>query len=296
MFDGVHRGHQAILRRASHEAARLKCRPAVLTFVEHPSRVLTPDRPVELLQTFAERRETIRRCGVRAIFGLRFTRRLANFSPAEFVSRVLLRTWNLRGVVVGENFRFGRNRAGVIDDLRTLLAPAGIRVFGVSAVRMGEKIIQSTAIRGALADGNIHDAARMSGRPMEWTGRLEKGAGVGRKLGARTINLALPNERLPRLGVYAGRVRRVTRSGGRGRARAAVMNLGVAPTVHANRRVFLEAHILDRGPVRGNPGDVWQVEMKRFLRPEKKFETVEALREAISRDIVRSRAVLGIGG
>lgn len=291
MFDGVHRGHQAILNRAKAEAKRLKCEPAVLTFVEHPSRVLRPDLAVRLLMPYTERRVAIRRCGIRRIFGIHFTARLAELSPKRFVREVLLRRWNLKGVVIGDNFRFGHRREGDVADLKRLLGPEGVAVFSVSKVRQGGRVVQSTAIRADLEAGRIAAATRLLGRPVMWIGRVRRGAGIGRRKLVRTVNLALRNELIPRFGVYAGRVRK---SAATSAVRPAVMNIGVAPTVHSHRGVLLEAHILDGGEVTTRPGEEWRAEPIRFLRPERKFQSVEALRQQISADIRRSRAILRI--
>ena len=284
IFDGVHRGHQAILRTAQKEARRLRAAPAALTFPAHPSRVLNPGRPVPLLQSFEQRCDWIRRYGINWIFPLHFTKSLSKLTPAEFVYRLLFRKWNLRGVVVGRDFRFGHRRAGTVRTLRDLLARRDAQVFSVDPVRCGGGVAQSTAVRRLLQAGRLPDAVRMLGHPFELAGRVVKGAGMGRRLGARTINLRLESNLMPRHGVYAGWLRPA-----RGSKRPIVMNLGVAPTVHRGRGVRLETHVLDGRPVGFRPGIRLTVEVARFLRPERKFSSLAALRRAIQRDIRRAK-------
>ena len=297
IFDGVHLGHRAILKKAVREAGHLRAEAAALTFPSHPSRVLHPDRPVPLMQTFEQRCRAIRSCGIKKIFALHFSRRLSKLGPVEFVDRVLFRHWNLRGVVVGRNFRFGHGRCGDVEDLRRLLAPRAASVWGVGPVRSGGRTIQSTVIRRKLVSGRPDDARRMLGRAVVLTGVVRKGAGMGVKLGARTVNLKLRNELLPKFGVYAGWIgaSKVASSPSRRPFRPVVINLGIAPTVHRGREVLLEAHVLDGRRVSFKPGAVLNVEMDRFLRSERKFSTVRALGRAIQKDVRRARQILRRG-
>lgn len=289
IFDGVHRGHRAILKKAVREAGRLDADPAALTFPSHPSRILGPGRPVPLLQTFEQRCADIRRCGIKRIFPLQFTKRLSKFSPSDFVGKVLFRHWNLRGVVVGKDFRFGHRRSGGIDDLCRLLAPRGAKVWAVDPVRIGGRVVQSTRIRKALTSGRLERAVEMLGHPVILTGEVEKGAGLGARIGTRTVNLNLHNEVLPKFGVYAGWILH----GPRGAKRPVVMNVGVAPTVHRNRKVLLEAHVIDGRNVHIRPGDWRSVELVRYLRPERKFSSEAALRRAIQTDVGSAKRMVG---
>lgn len=155
---------------------------------------------------------------------------------------------------------------------------------------MGNVVVQSTIIRRALLSGKIERAAKLLGHAVELIGRAERGAGMGVKTGARTVNLSIENELLPRFGVYAGWIRADGKTG-TGR-RPAVMNLGVAPTVRRGRKVLLEAHVLDRRHFRVRTGTVFRVEMVEFFRPERKFADLAALKRAIRRDVKHARRIL----
>lgn len=290
MFDGVHRGHRTILKKAVREALRLRAIPAALTFPAHPSRVLTPAHPVPLLQTFGERRAAILACGIKNIFLLNFTERLSKFTPSEFVDRVLFRHWNVRGVVVGRDFRFGKNRSGGVEELRLLLARRGAALWAVDPVRIGRRVVQSTAIRRFLMAGRVDRAEKMLGHVVTVAGYLERGSGLGKKLGARTLNLNLRNGLLPKFGVYAGWIS-PSRSP-KPPKRPAVMNLGVAPTVRKNRPVLLEVHVLDGRRVAYRSGDELIVELVEYLRPERKFPSLDALTRAIRRDVARAKKIV----
>ncbi len=289
IFDGVHLGHQAILKKAIREARLCGAEAAALTFPSHPSRVLKPDRPVPLLQSFEQRCEEIRRHGIKRIFSLHFTKRISKFSPSDFVDQVLFRHWNVRGVVVGKDFRFGHRRAGQVADLRRLLKSHGAKVWGVGAVRVGGRVVQSTVIRQYLADGHLGKAVQMLGHEVELTGRVERGRGLGRKMGTRTVNLRLNNELLPRFGVYAGWLKKQ----GQQIKRPVVMNLGVAPTAHRRRGVLLEAHVMDGQKVEVNIGERLNAGLTKFLRPERKFPSLEDLRRAIQKDVWRAKQIVG---
>lgn len=292
IFDGVHRGHQAIFKKAIKESRRLGATPGVLTFSTHPSRVIDPRHPVPLLQTFDQRCEEIHRQGIQKVFPLHFTQRLSKLSPSEFVDQVLFRHWKLRGVVVGKDFRFGHRRIGGVKELRELLASRGARVWAVDPVKTGGRVIQSTVIRRHLAAGQLDKARSMLGHPFELTGSVTRGAGLGSKLGARTVNLRLGNELLPAFGVYAGRLRKSS-----GRAiparRPVVMNLGVAPTLHRSRPPLLEVHVLDGQAVRTKSGEKFSADLVKYLRAERKFSSVTALRHAIQTDVRRAQSIVG---
>lgn len=289
IFDGVHLGHQAILKKAIQEAKRMGATPAALTFPSHPSRVLRPHRPAPLLQSFEQRCEAIRRQGIKRIFSLHFTKRLSKFSPSDFVDQVLFRHWNARGVVVGRDFCFGHRRCGTVKDLERLLKTRGAKVWGVDAVRVGGRVVQSTVIRRYLAGGNFVKAVQMLGHKVELTGVAERGHGLGRQLGARTVNVKLQNELLPRFGVYAGWLKKLDG----GIRRPVVVNIGVAPTAHRRRGVLLEAHVMDGRNVSVRSGGRLNVELIKFLRPERKFSSLEALRRAIQKDVRRAKQIVG---
>ncbi|MBI4179240.1 hypothetical protein HY522_07450 [bacterium] len=312
IFDGVHLGHQAILRTTLRRASALGALPVALTFSIHPSRILAPGHPVPLVQTFSQRCDSIRSLGIRRIYPLHFTKSLARLSPAQFVERVLFRHWNVKGVVVGRGFRFGHRRAGTVRDLDRLLRDRGAFALAVKPVLSGGTAIQSTRVRRMVSAGRVESAAKLLGRPLELVGRVETGAGLGGKTGARTVNIHVANELQPKFGVYAGWLKT---AGGQGcpvpeapdsgnprtgfpsiceggRCRPAVMNFGVAPTLRASRRAILEVHVLDGKRVSIRPAAVVAVDVVRFLRPERKFSNLARLKAAIQTDVARAKRIL----
>jgi len=195
-------------------------------------------------------------------------------------------------VVVGRDFRFGRGRAGTVTDLRELLKARRAAVYAVSPICLGRRVIQSTAIRRDIQAGRLAEARRMLGRAVEVSGRVVRGAGIGARLGARTVNVEPGNELLPRQGVYAGWMDRAGVGRAPGRKRPVVLNLGVAPTVQSRRRVLLEAHVIDGRRVVYHPGESVRVDLAAFLRPERKFTTAELLSRAIQKDITRAIGIV----
>lgn len=260
-FDGVHIGHQAILRGAD----------AALTFRNHPLSVLRPESVPPLLMTFEERAAAIRACGVSEVVALDFTRELAGLSPREFVDRV----WRGRAPTVrcGANWRFGRGGSGTPEFLRSM----GIDVEVVQFAEYGGAPVSSTRVRQALASGRMEDAAAMLGRAWEVRGVVRSGKGLGRALGFPTVNVAplSASVRLP-LGVYAVEVGGLT----------GAANYGVAPTMgeKAWSEPVVEVHFLDGEPGL-RPGDEATVRFLRFVREERRFSDQDELRRQIAIDV-----------
>jgi len=269
-FDGVHLGHQKILRGAS----------AALTFRNHPLSLLAPERAPRLIMTPEDRIRAIRACGVEHVTMLTFTKQVADMSPAEFLNEYVFARRGLQPgmkILCGENWRFGRGGLGDAGFARRAGAEAKVVTY---AEYKGERI-SSTRIRGCLERGEIEDANAMMGRRYELRGNRERGKGIGRELGFPTINLRLTNTassvRLP-LGVYE-----VEMNGERG-----IANFGFAPTMgeQAWREPVLEVHLLNPQPSAFNlrPSLSAVIEVVRFLRPERKFSSVEKLKLQIAAD------------
>ena len=267
-FDGVHLGHQAILRGAD----------AALTFRSHPLSVLAPDRAPKLIMGLEERLAAIRACGVGDVVALDFTPELANMEPADFL-RMAAERHPFTSVRCGANWRFGRGGVGDAEFLRA----RGIDVVVAPYVFHGGERVSSTRIRAALERGEIEDANAMMGRPFSASGVPFSGKGEGSRLGCPTLNLRLDSLeiRLPR-GAYAAEI---------GGSRA-VVNWGVAPTFgeRAWEKPVLVAHFLGLPPDGvgksrgGNADSGITVEFLRFLRPERKFNSFDALKAQIARD------------
>lgn len=286
-FDGVHLGHQVVVRRAVEEGREKGLRAVAAIFDPHPREVLWPGNEPKLLTTPEVRGELLLGCGVEEVRAIRFDRELSQKSPREFVREVLLGELNAGIVVVGENFRFGYKASGDVEDLRRCMREAGGDAYAVPISNSLGEDISSTRIRRLVASGEVREAARLLGRPYFLRGEVVEGDRRGRKIGFPTANV-LPDERalVPAHGVYAGRVRVKREYFG------ACTNVGTAPTFE-RRESKVEAHLLDYGgDLYGQVVDVTFVER---LRPEKRFSGLEELKEQIARDVDEARGVIGEG-
>jgi riboflavin kinase/FMN adenylyltransferase len=283
-FDGVHLGHQAVLRRAVDEGRRRGARVVAATFDPHPRAVLGPRVQPKLLTTPELRREALLRYGADEVRAIRFDDELSRKSPEEFVCDVLVGQIEAEAVVVGENFRFGHMAAGDVGDLERLMRSFGGEAYGV-AVRSvdGEGGISSTRIRELVAEGQVEEAARLLGRPYVLRGEVVVGDRRGRNIGFPTANvLPDPAVVVPSRGVYAGFVH-VGKE-----VRAACTNVGVAPTF-ARGESRVEAHLLDfEGELYGRVVDVSFV---RRIRVERKFSGADELKEQIAHDVEEARRI-----
>jgi riboflavin kinase / FMN adenylyltransferase len=283
-FDGVHRGHQAVLA-ALVERARAGGRDSVvITFDRHPLEVVNPAAAPPLLTPAGEKQELLAQTGVDRVEVLPFTRELAGLGPEEFTRDVLLARFAMRDLVLGYDHGFGRGRSGDVELLRRLGAAAGFEVLAVEAVRDDGQPVSSSLVRTAVAHGDLAAAARWLGRPYQLRGEVTRGAGRGRTLGVPTINLAPPDPRklLPPDGVYAVRV------AWRGRRFGGMMNQGARPTFGIAERA-LEVHLFD---FEGNAelyGESVTVEWVRRLRDVQTFPSREALVAQLGRDAAAAR-------
>jgi riboflavin kinase / FMN adenylyltransferase len=286
-FDGVHRGHQALVAVAVEDARAASGTAVVLTFDPHPSRVLSPDRAPSALMTLDQKADILAGLGVDKLAVLPFTRELASESPEDFARLVLAEALGARLVVVGSNFRFGRGRTGDVERLTGLGARLGFRVHGVPPLLHEGAPISSTRIREALFRGAVEAVPPLLGRRFFVEGTVVPGAGRGKQLGIPTANLDVVNETLPGRGVYACFVRL---RGERGPLRPSVLNLGRRPTFGGGETT-VEAHLLDFEE--DLYGESLRVEFVRRLREERHFSGVSALVEQIRRDVEEARQVLG---
>jgi riboflavin kinase/FMN adenylyltransferase len=288
-FDGVHRGHQALVERVVGRARSTLGTAVVLTFDPHPVRVLAPDRAPLSLSTPAQKRELLAGLGVDVLAELPFTAAVAALSPEEFVRDVLEGEVQASHVVVGQTFRFGRGRAGDAAALARLGAAGDFGVEAVPPVLEDGTPVSSSRVREALAAGDTVAAARLLGRPYFVDARVVRGDGRGRTIGVPTANLEPENEILPARGVYAGRCRAPD-----GSWRAAVVNRGRRPTFGGETET-VEAHLLDfDGDLYGS---VLRLAFAVRLREERRFPSPGALVAQIREDVQRARALLsGAGG
>jgi riboflavin kinase/FMN adenylyltransferase len=288
-FDGVHRGHLSVLARAAREANEEGLRAVALTFDPPPGLVVGRGH-VELL-TPTERKVRIIEGSVP---GLRvvvktFDRAFSQLLPEEFASSVLVGEIGAARVVIGQNFRFGRGRAGDLEVLKRLGDQLGFVAEAAEVMGDERGNWSSSRVRAAIARGDWEDVDRVLGRPHALTGRVVEGDRRGRTIGFATANLDAIAEMMPPNGVYAVKVDRVLESGDEIPLASGVANLGVRPTVGAGRSV--EVHLLDWS------GDLYgqrlRMHLWRYLREERKFDSVDALVAQIAEDAKRAREILG---
>lgn len=282
-FDGVHRGHQALLQRLRGEGAKRKLPVAVVTFEPLPAEFFSPERAPARLYSLAEKLEALRAAGAEAVHVLRFNRRLAAVGPEAFAERVLVRALAARVVLVGDDFRFGRDRAGDLGLLQSLGARHGFTAEGMASVTLDGQRISSSAVRHALAAGDLERAERLLGRPYAICRRVVRGERLGRRLGYPTANLPI-NRRPAMEGVFA-----VSVEGAGPDPLPGVASLGTRPTVGGTRRL-LEVHLFDF------EDELYERRLKvafvHKLRDEHHFDSLEALVEQMRADEREAREIL----
>jgi riboflavin kinase/FMN adenylyltransferase len=277
-FDGIHLGHQTILRAVVERARETNAVATALTFDPPPLKVLRPESAPPRLSTNAQRMEWFSVVGLEAAVVLPFTLALAKLSPQEFVELILVRDLHVRSVLVGENFRFGHKQAGDVHLLRELGRKHGFEVIIVPPVVDYGEVVSSTIVRGKISAGDVTHAARLLGRPFALTGEVVSGTGTGRRFTFPTLNLAPEQELLPARGVYITR----TQLDGHTRRHRSVTNIGVRPTFNGSA-LSVETHLLDFQE-EATPKRI-EVHFWKRLREEKKFSGAEELRTQIARDI-----------
>jgi phosphoribosyl 1,2-cyclic phosphate phosphodiesterase len=277
-FDGIHLGHQAILRAAVERAHAIDAVSTALTFDPSPRKVLRPETAPLRLSTNAQRMEWFAVLGLEAAVVLPFTLELARLSPEEFVAQILMRDLHVQAVLVGENFRFGHQQAGDVTLLKELSKKHGFEVITIPPVVYRGEVVSSTIIRREVAAGDVSHAARLLGRPFVLTGEVVTGTGTGRRFTFPTLNLAAEQELLPARGVYITR----TCLEGETRSHRSVTNVGMRPTFNG-LSLGVETHLLDFQPA-SQPKRI-EVRFWKRLREEKKFSGPEELRAQIARDI-----------
>jgi riboflavin kinase/FMN adenylyltransferase len=283
-FDGVHRGHQALVAGAVAAAHEAGGSAVVLTFDPHPARVLRPQAAPSVLTTLAQKEERVAELGVERLVVLGFDAAVAELSPDRFARAVLREALGARHVVVGESFRFGRGRAGDAGTLAALGEAMDFDVRVVPPVLHAGRPVSSSRVREALVAGDVVEAAALLGRPYELAERVVRGEGRGRTLGIPTLNLARLEQLLPARGVYAGRCRTAD-----GAWRLAVINVGERPTF-GGRGLTVEAHLVDFA------GELYDTRVRLAfharLRGEQRFASAAELVACIREDVRTARALL----
>ena len=289
VFDGVHLGHQAVISTAARHAAEAGGTAVVVTFDPHPTKILRPQESPRLLTATQHKIALIRDLGVSHLLVLKFDRELAATPPADFVRQLVEAARPLREICVGQEWSFGKNRAGNLALLTTLGAEMGFNVVGVQPVMSQGTLISSTAIRKAVEAGDFATAARMLGRDYTILGTVEEGKRLGRSLGFPTANLSAHSEQFPPNGVYAAEGLLD------GKTVRGVVNLGLRPTIDdGSPQRVLEFHLFDFD--RDLYGEDVELRFLHYLRPERKFENLAALREQIARDVSAARKIFAGSG
>lgn len=282
-FDGLHLGHQALLERTLEMARKKKVSAAALTFNPHPMSVLKPNKNFLRLFDVDDQIEQIKKFGFALFIVERFDEDFAKQTPEDFLDKYLFRFFNPVGVVVGYDFNFGCRGEGDSAYLKKELEKRSISFASVEAFKFSDQVVSSSRIRDALINGETRKANLLLGRDYYLKGVVQKGDQRGRQLGFPTANIAISSEVMPRTGVYTS----VCNVGGVDYQ--AVSNLGRRPTFHDEKAFFLETHIFDFSE--DIYGQEVRVSLKDFLRPEKKFSSVDELKEQIAKDIEASKSV-----
>jgi len=282
-FDGVHLGHRAVIEALAAHGRRLGLPTIIILFEPQPREYFDPQRAPPRLSRFREKLSQFDRLPVDGVLELHFHRLLADLSASDFIKNVLVESLRVKYLVVGDDFRFGRNRHGDFAMLRRAGAAYGFDVADTGSVEEGGLRVSSTLIRQALGLGNMEDAKHMLGRPYSIMGRVCQGAKLGRKIGFPTANIALMRKKTPLQGVFA-----VTMDGITGQPLAGVANVGLRPTVDGRRTAQLETHLFDFAE--DIYGKLVEVHFHHKLREERRFESLEALRRQIERDASQARA------
>jgi len=289
VFDGVHRGHRVLLDAVRQAAARAGGTAAAVTFRPPPARILRPEVPLQEITPWPEKRALLQAAGIERIVPLRFTRALAAQAPEAFVREVLLQQFDLAGLVIGYDFRFGARGAGDAGLLRRMGRGHGFRVRAIGAVRYAGRPISSTRIRNALARGRVDLAGAMLGRPFAVWGRVVAGRGLGTRRLVPTANLRpAPTQLLPADGVYLTRLRH------RGRTWGGVAHVGGTPTLGGPIAAPIEVHLLDfTGSLHGAR---LSLEFLARHRESRRFAGFRELRRAILEDVRWARGMFARGG
>jgi riboflavin kinase/FMN adenylyltransferase len=284
VFDGVHLGHKAVISTSAEHAHEANGTPVVVTFDPHPEKILRPEKAPHLLTATPHKLALIRTLGVRHLLIIPFNQQFAATEPEVFVGQLVQHSNPLREICVGHEWSFGKNRRGNLQLLIRLGAEFDFNVVGIPPVTVNGEIVSSTTIRRAVEAGNLEKAAAMLGREYTIIGTVVRGDDLGKKIGFPTANLSAHSEQFPPNGVYLAEAKLD------GVVYPGVVNLGCRPTVSSGKsdRV-LEVHLLDFD--RDIYGKDIELRFARYLRPEKKFENIDALVRQIERDVRQAREI-----
>lgn len=287
-FDGVHLGHRELVRRTRALAEKHHAVPSAITFDPHPTVVVAPDRAPKLLTGIDERVRLLGAAGIEQVLVIPFGPAVAALSPDDFFRTVLMDALKAKAICVGDNFRFGQRQTGDVETLRRLGAAGHVEIDIVDAIHLRGRLVCSSEVRRALARGAVTLAGRLLGRPYALTGNVVSGAGRGSKETVPTLNLEVrsldnADRAIPADGVYITR----TYDAASDRHWNSITNVGFRPTFDG-RHLTIETFLLD--PFDGNRPERIRLEFLRWVREERKFDSAEALRTQILKDVSRAQA------
>jgi len=278
VLDGVHTGHQAVIRVCRESAEEMGAASIIVTFDRHPLETLAPERAPMQIATLEDRLQWIAELGADAALVLRFDRAMAEMAAERFLEEILCQTLGMRRIVAGTRFHFGKDRRGDLEMLCREGSRLGFDVLSIELVVEGGLLVSSTRIRALLAEGNIQMANHLLTRPFRLHGTVVRGRQLGRKIGFATANLLIPpRQALPGRGVY------ITETEARGKKYRSVTNVGYRPTVSEERNLVVETHI--PGFQDELYGESLTVHFLKRLREERKFENLEGLTAQLKRDV-----------
>jgi riboflavin kinase/FMN adenylyltransferase len=286
-FDGLHLGHQKILRMVVARSRATALTAAAITFDPHPMKLLQPERAPLMIETLSQRLAGIEQIGLDAVLVLRFDRALSILAPEDFLQRILMERMHVAAILVGANFRFGHCGAGDVRLLAQFGKEHGFDVETISPVEVEGIVVSSTAVRNAIAEGRVGEAVPLLGHPFSLTGEIRPGAGRGRTILFPTLNMVPEQELLPKLGVYA------TEAVVKGNVFQSVTNVGTRPTFDG-QGVTVESHLF--GFDEQISGGAMEVRFHTRIRDERKFSGPEELRAQIGRDIAAAREYFAARG
>ena len=281
-FDGVHLGHQAVLTQLAMKADMLNLPAVVITFEPQPFEYFVPEKAPARLSRFREKVEALRAYSIQKLCVLRFNRQLAEMQAETFIQKLLVEGLNVRYLVVGDDFRFGKDRQGDFALLQQVGKQQGFQVVNMHTFAIDDMRVSSTRIREALQDGDLAVAEKLLGRPYRMSGRVAHGDKRGRKMGYPTANIHLHRAKVPLNGVYAVQLYGIDEEPVNG-----VANIGVRPTISGSDKALLEVHLFDFK--RDIYGEHVQVYFLKKLREEQKFASLEQLIEQIHIDSAQAK-------
>lgn len=286
-FDGVHLGHQAILAETIKRAKLNDGSAVLLTFEPHPRRYLLPEETFKLLNTFQIKMRIIESLGIDVAYTTEFNKAFAELSPEDFAKKFLYEKIGCKEVVVGKNFRFGKDRAGTLDDLIVYGEALGFKVISPEPIKVEGLVVSSSEVRKQLMEGNVALAAKMLGRYYVVEGKVIHGDGMGAAMGFPTANLRLPNELIPKAGIYAARAD-FLKTDGYG-TKDCVVYIGSKPTFD-KKVLSLEVHIFDFEK------DLYEKRLRvtliDWVRGDERFENKADLSAQIQKDVDKAKEIL----